>query len=128
MAVASPLLETSFRGATGVIFNIRGSQDELTMHEVNEALKVVHDEASADANIIFGAVFDEKLAGQVHVTVIATGFEGFSRPPSQAAVATEIEVPAKTILRHPAAPTVAHNDGPSSADIPEFLRNIIRPR
>ena len=128
MAVASPLLETSFRGATGVIFNIRGSQDELTMHEVNEALKVVHDEASADANIIFGAVFDEKLAGQVHVTVIATGFEGFARPQPQAAVATEIEVAAKTILRHPAAPSVAHNDGPSSADIPEFLRNIIRPR
>ena len=137
LAVASPLLETSFSGATGVIFNIRGAQEELTLHEVNEAMKIIHDEAADQANIIFGTVFDEKLAGQVHVTVIATGFEGGTNRPNPLRD-IHIETGSATageILRAPtpAATTVSSipvsdpGDG-GPIDIPPFLRNTIRPR
>jgi cell division protein FtsZ len=134
MAVASPLLETSFKGATGVIFNIRGSQEELTLHEVNEAMKIVHDEASDDANIIFGTVFDEKLAGQVHVTVIATGFDSANgRAPQSAHRSVQIESPAAAAAEHLLRPAVAPAGNHGGADdlpteLPPFLRNTIRPR
>ncbi len=135
MAVASPLLETSFKGATGVIFNIRGAQEELTLFEVNEAMKIIHDEASDQANIIFGTVFDEKLAGQVHVTVIATGFDAGAGRPFAAMRNVQIESPAsggESLLRPATAASAtipATADGGDSAiDIPPFLRNTIRPR
>ena len=74
-AITSPLLENiSIRGATGILLNITGGR-ELTLFEVNEAAKLVQEEAHEDANIIFGAVIDEKMTQEVRVTVIATGFE-----------------------------------------------------
>jgi len=74
-AISSPLLEdTSIEGARGVLINITGGQD-LTLHEVNEAAGVVHEAADEDANILFGAVIDERMKEDVKVTVIATGFE-----------------------------------------------------
>jgi cell division protein FtsZ len=73
-AISSPLLENlSINGATGIIINITGPAD-MTLFEVNEASKMVQQEAHEDANIIFGAVIDEKLKGNLRVTVIATGF------------------------------------------------------
>ena len=72
-AISSPLLEVSIQGAKGVLFNITGSKD-LTMAEVNEAAEIITSAADADANIIFGTVIDEKLADQIKITVIATGF------------------------------------------------------
>ncbi len=72
-AVSSPLLEdASIRGAKGVLINISGGSD-LTLFEVSEATEIIHEAAGEDANIIFGAVIDESLAGEVRVTVIATG-------------------------------------------------------
>ncbi len=72
-AVSSPLLEASIDGATGVLLNISGGPD-IGLFEVNEAAEVVTEAADQNANVIFGAVIDESLAGTVRVTVIATGF------------------------------------------------------
>jgi cell division protein FtsZ len=73
-AIASPLLEDlSIRGAKGVLINITGSHD-LSLHEVNDAATLIHDEAHEDANIIFGAVIDERMGDEIRITVIATGF------------------------------------------------------
>lgn len=73
-AINSPLLENSVKGATGIIFNVTGGPD-LTLHEVNEAAESIYDSVNEDANIIVGAVIDEKLQGEIQITVIATGFE-----------------------------------------------------
>lgn len=75
-AIASPLLEVSISGAKGVLFNIAGS--DYTLHEVNEAARVIQEAADPDANIIFGAIIDERLGDEIQITVIATGFEGRS--------------------------------------------------
>ncbi|HWD85174.1 MAG TPA: cell division protein FtsZ [Solirubrobacteraceae bacterium] len=73
-AVASPLLETSMEGARSILLSITGGPD-LSLWEVNEAARAVAEAAHPDANIIFGAMLDEKLAdGQVWVTVVATGY------------------------------------------------------
>jgi cell division protein FtsZ len=73
-AVSSPLLEdVSVAGAQGVLLNITGGRD-LTLHEVNEASSVVMEAAGEDANVIFGAVIDPTLDGEIVITVIATGF------------------------------------------------------
>jgi cell division protein FtsZ len=74
MAVNSPLLETTIDGASGVIFSVTGGAD-MTLHEVNEAAEIVYDAVDPEANIIFGSVIDDKLQGEVQITVIATGFE-----------------------------------------------------
>jgi cell division protein FtsZ len=73
-AVASPLLETSMEGAHSILLSITGGRD-LSLWEVNEAAKAVSEAAHPDANIIFGAMVDEKLEDQVWVTVVATGYE-----------------------------------------------------
>jgi cell division protein FtsZ len=72
-AVASPLLETSMEGARSILLSITGGRD-LSLWEVNEAAKAVSEAAHPDANIIFGAMVDEKLDDQVWVTVVATGY------------------------------------------------------
>lgn len=73
-AISSPLLEETITGAKGVIFNVTGGSD-LTLYEVNESAEVIYNAVDPDANIIFGAVIDEKMQGDVMVTVIATGFK-----------------------------------------------------
>jgi cell division protein FtsZ len=74
-AISSPLLEdASIEGARGVLLNITGGPD-LTLYEVNEAAAIIQQAADPDAEILFGCVSDEKMAGQVKVTVIATGFD-----------------------------------------------------
>jgi cell division protein FtsZ len=74
MAINSPLLETSIEGAHGVIFNVTGGSD-MTLHEVNEAAEIIYQSVDKDANIIFGSVIDERIQGEIQITVIATGFE-----------------------------------------------------
>ena len=74
MAVSSPLLETSINGAKGVLVNVTGSMD-IGLEEVETAATLVQQAAHPDANIIFGATFDEELEDEIRVTVIATGFE-----------------------------------------------------
>ena len=74
MAVASPLMETSINGAHGVLINITGSED-MDLEDVETAASLVQEAAHPDANIIFGATFDDSLDDEIRVTVIATGFE-----------------------------------------------------
>jgi len=74
MAISSPLLETSIEGARGVLLNITGGSS-LGLFEVNEAAEIIAQAADPEANIIFGAVIDERMEDEVRVTVIATGFE-----------------------------------------------------
>jgi cell division protein FtsZ len=73
-AISSPLLEdNSIQGAQGILINISGS-NSLTLHEVHEASSVIQKAAHENANIIFGAVQDEKMGEELKITVIATGF------------------------------------------------------
>lgn len=72
-AVSSPLLETTIQGAKGVIISITSSPD-ITLDDVDVAASIIAEAADADANIIFGVAFDEKLDDEMVVTVIATGF------------------------------------------------------
>ena len=74
MAVASPLMETSINGARGVLINITGSAD-MDLEDVEAAASLVQEAAHPEANIIFGATFDDTLEDEIRVTVIATGFE-----------------------------------------------------
>jgi len=73
-AISSPLLEdVSIKGARGLLINVTGGPD-MSLYEVNEAASLIQEEAHEDANIIFGAVIDDKISDEIHVTVIATGF------------------------------------------------------
>jgi cell division protein FtsZ len=106
IAVSSPLLEASVEGATGILLNITGGSD-LGLFEVNEAAEVVTGAADTNANVIFGAVIDENLAGNVRVTVIATGFDRSLRrerreriseePEREPTGAERFEVPAEVL-------------------------------
>jgi cell division protein FtsZ len=130
-AIASPLLESSIEGAKGVVFNITGGSD-LTLFEVNAAAKLIHEAVDSNANIIFGAVIDDRLQGNVRITVIATGFTGEANTaqgnrvaqrtigvvqpqPSQAGQA----VPATATEKPAPEPEEQRNRAP---DIPEFLQ------
>ncbi len=78
-AIKSPLLEdTSVEGARGIIINVTGGED-MTLLEVSDASSIIHDGAADDANIIFGAVVDPRMEGQIKITVIATGFRAEQR-------------------------------------------------
>ena len=103
-AISSRLLdEDSIRGAKGVLINITGGSD-LLLHEVSEASEIIYQAADSEANIIFGAVLDERIENEVKITVIATGFDrsGADRAlPRRArdSEGAELEIPA--FLRKP---------------------------
>ncbi len=71
-ALRSPLIETEITGARGILLSIAGG-DDLTLYEVNEAAEAVREAATDDTNIIFGATIDDRLEGQIWITVVATG-------------------------------------------------------
>ena len=77
-ALRSPLIDTELTGARGILLSIAGG-DDLSLFEVNEAAEVVRQGAVDDTNLIFGATIDDRLTGQVWVTVIATGLGGERR-------------------------------------------------
>jgi cell division protein FtsZ len=107
-AIASPLLDNiSIAGATGVLINITGG-DDLTLGEVTQISEAIHDAAGDDAEIIFGAVNDPAMHGEVRVTVIATGFD----KPAQAA-----DTPVAVGMR-PAAGVLPFRERPSSRPTP----------
>ena len=104
-ALKSPLIDTEIVGARGILLSIAGGED-LTLLEVNDAAEAVRAAATDDTNIIFGATVDERLAGQVWVTVVATGLGGtrrraaptFTRPhaePAQRRPARAAKLPAQ---------------------------------
>ncbi|HOX41291.1 MAG TPA: cell division protein FtsZ [bacterium] len=101
-AIDSPLLELSIDGAKGILFNITGGPD-LGMYEIDEAAKAITEAADPDANIIFGAIIDEAMQGEVKITVIATGFEsevGRMQKKAFAPVETPVkDIPSSQIVR-----------------------------
>jgi cell division protein FtsZ len=119
-AVESPLLETSVEGARSILLSITGGRD-LSLYEVNEAAKAVAEAAHPDANIIFGAMVDEKVVDQVWVTVVATGYgdrkvvraqpRGFSEPQQR------IPADAEPRVRRTARPAQTLGD----LRVPEYL-------
>jgi cell division protein FtsZ len=99
-ALRSPLIDTELTGARGILLSISGG-DDLSLFEVNEAAEVVRQGAVDDTNLIFGATLDDRLTGQVWVTVIATGLGGerrarrpFAAHPRDAAAEDALEPPA----------------------------------
>jgi cell division protein FtsZ len=131
-AISSPLLEaSSIEGARGVVFNITGGTD-MTLHEVNAAAEIIYEVVDPNANIIFGAVIDERLQGEIKITVIATGFSG-EVSSSQASRTQNVNAPwrAATVPVTPAQQTQDAKTKPPQdfgLDIPEFLRNRRPPR
>jgi cell division protein FtsZ len=92
-ALRSPLIDAQITGAKGILLSIAGGAD-LSLLEVNEAAEVIRQAATDDTNIIFGATIDERLAGQVWVTVVATGLGAIrTRRPLAAPSSTEILEP-----------------------------------
>ena len=87
-AVASPLLEVNIAGAQGILYNITGGPN-LSLWEVQEAAEEIRAAADPEANIIFGASFNERLGEDVMITVIATGFDGRRRPDAHRATSAE---------------------------------------
>jgi cell division protein FtsZ len=103
-AICNPLLEdVSIKGAKGVLINIAGGPD-LTLYEVSEAASLIQEEASEEANIIFGAVIEEGLGDEVRVTVIATGLE---EPQQQKEFKPQVVLPEEDL---------------SNIDVPAFMR------
>jgi cell division protein FtsZ len=114
-AIESPLLETSLDGARSILLSITGGRD-LSLWEVNEAAKAVAEAAHPDANIIFGAMVDEKVDDQVWVTVVATGYG--DRPLHRAAPRS---IPADT---EPKVRRSREREGRGTLadiDVPEFV-------
>src|SRR5260370_35475927 len=102
-AISSPLLESgAIDGARGILINITGSAS-LKLAEVNEASTIIQSAAHEDANIIFGAVLDEKMQDEVKITVIATGFKTDQPQRRERAVnpAQAPLSPARTASAHP---------------------------
>lgn len=105
-AIQSPLLETSIKGAKGVLLNITGGAG-LGLFEVNEAAELVTEAADENANIIFGAVINEELEDELRITVIATGFDNTPSKDEEADTQETVEEKKKK---------------GDSLDIPVFLR------
>ena len=128
-AVASPLLETSMEGARAILLSITGGRD-MSLWEVNESAKAVAEAAHPDANIIFGAMLDEKLDDQVWVTVVATGYgDSAPRRRNERAALRSIGEQPQGALREPAGePRVSRarpgsqtRSSPLELDVPEFI-------
>ena len=110
-ALRSPLIDAEITGARGILLSIAGG-DDLTLVEVNEAAEVIRAAATDDTNIIFGATVDDRLNGQVWVTVVATGFGGRGRRPRGDAWAAAGRAAASPAGR-----------GNGDLDVPSFLKN-----
>ncbi len=110
-ALRSPLIDAEITGASGILLSIAGG-DDLTLIEVNEAAEVIRGAATDDTNIIFGATVDERLTGQVWVTVVATGIGGRARRFAQ-----------RWTMPSPSPGPRRRDDDDDEIDVPSFLRN-----
>lgn len=130
-AISSPLLEgISIAGSQGVLINITASS-ELTMMEVDESVKIVHEAVGAEANIIFGVVLDDDLGDNMMVTVIATGFnrakESRQQPQQQVALHAQASPSAASALQPAAQPTRQPRiETPDQANVPIGQRDLER--
>ena len=97
MAISSPLLETSIKGAKGIIISIVASAD-VGLEDVDVATTMIKNECDEDANIIFGVGFDEELEDEMRITIIAAGFNPKAETeekPAEPVVEVKAEAPAK---------------------------------
>ncbi len=136
-AIDSPLLELSIDGAKGILFNITGGPD-MGMYEIDEAAKAITEAADPDANIIFGAIVDEAMTGEVKITVIATGFETVEAKPLRPAMRPEtamLNKPSFTPLgsleqveRHTATPStpLTPETEEDELEVPAFIRRKLK--
>jgi cell division protein FtsZ len=135
-AINSPLLESSIEGARGVVLNITGGAD-MTLMEVSTAADTIYEVVDPNANIIFGAVIDPNMQGEMRITVIATGFTGeIGEPPisrqrntnsnPQRTAPLQSEQPARkqpgTPIGNESFPQPKPPQNPG-ADLPAFLQN-----
>jgi cell division protein FtsZ len=111
-AASSPLLETTLEGARSILLSITGGKD-LSLWEVNEAAHTIQEAAHPDANIIFGAMLDEKLEDEVWITVVATGY-GDRRSPRQERPGFREPIGEPRVRRVP-------NSRVSEVDVPEYI-------
>lgn len=120
-AISSPLLEeASIQGAKALLVNITGSAD-VTLFEISEAMNLIHDSADPEANIIFGAVIDERLIGAIKITVIATHFASAAAPSESIHNASAVRAAAMTSGRLLAA----NSDPQPDTDTPTFMRKSV---
>lgn len=121
-AISSPLLEeASIQGARALLVNVTGSAD-VTLYEISEAMNLIHDSADPEANIIFGAVIDERLTGAIKITVIATHFVSAAATTSESVHnAAAVRAAATTAGRR-----LATNADPQpETDKPAFMRKTV---
>ncbi len=119
-AIESPLLETSLEGARSILLSITGGRD-LSLWEVNEAAKAVADAAHPEANIIFGAMVDEKIEDQVWVTIVATGY-GDRPQPRSSPRSDDRRIPADAEPRVRRGREPVRSSGSlMDVDVPEFI-------
>jgi cell division protein FtsZ len=109
-AIASPLLDITIDGATGVLFNVTGGMD-MTLQEINEAAEVIRRTVDTNANIIFGAVLDKEMSDELRITVIATGFNTNAKRQTGPATTNILELPRR------------HYPAEQDLEIPAFLRS-----
>lgn len=126
-AINSPLLETSINGASGIIMNVTGGPD-MTLFEVTDAAQVIHDAVSEDATVHFGSVIDDRIQGEIQITVIATGFElkknqvdNFEQE-QQAKTLGAMDLFAGGANPSPKTTKAANEFANNILDIPEFLK------
>ena len=112
-AISSPLLETAIAGAKGVIINIKSSPD-IALDEIDVASQLITERASEDANIIWGAAFDETMEDEMMVTVIATGFDGMNGEKTQKPAAPAISD--ADLFGNPSAPSTSSTTSAKSDD------------
>ena len=134
-AIASPLLETTIDGARGVLINVTGAEENLSMFEVNEASTTIQEAVNGQANIIWGAAVDNTMGDTVKVTVVATGFDNNDEvgvPAPQPAQKVQMAAPvAPNLFGQPQQPVQPQVQQPAAApqepvepfiDIPVWMR------
>lgn len=121
LAINSPLLETSINGACGVIMNVTGGPD-MTLHEVTEAAQIIHDAVDEDAVVTFGAVVDERIQGELQITVIATGFELKANEPKLPEFEEAPKLDATSFFQNPIINQPPKKELTGILDIPDFLK------
>lgn len=137
-AIDNPLLDVSIEGAKGVLFNITGGPD-MSMYEIDEAAKAITEAAHPDANTIFGAMVDEAMAGEIKITVIATGFDvdearESRRPqiPSSNTFGRDAKTPLRPLsepeprINVPLDPIDEDDNDMGELDVPAFIRRKLK--
>ncbi len=130
-AIESPLLDLSIEGAKGILFNITGGPD-LSMYEIDEAAKAITEAADRDANIIFGAIIDEAMQGEIKITVVAAGFEGTRRrkEEKEKEVSQKEEIPTTAASAFPEKIEVSgeeeKKEPEDELEVPAFIRRKLK--